>query len=108
MKSTTRIAAATRIAAMNGARRLASEAVTGLLLAPQAERDRRGLLDRGHRRLAPPVDEVEDEAREQPEDDDERAQRDEGQRLDRAHVGEVVPESPQELGPLPEHDPLGH
>src|SRR6187551_408946 len=108
MKSMTRIAAASRIAATNGAMIVRSEAVTGALLPPQPEGDRRGLPDGGQGRAHGAGDEVEDETREQAEDDDERAERHERHGLDGLHVGEVAAEALEELGQVAERDPLEH
>src|SRR3954468_15308742 len=108
MKSMSRIAAASRTAATNGAMRMTSGRLTGSLLPPQPEGDRTGLADGGERPLYGPVDEVEDEAREQPEDHDERRQRHQRQRLHGTEVGQVVPEALEEVRQLPERHPLEH
>ena len=55
--------------------------------SPTADQDRR---DRA-------LDEVQEEAWEEPEHDDERRQRDERDELDRADVGQVLAEPGQEL-----------
>src|SRR4051794_25709061 len=101
MKSTTRMAAASRIAAMTGANRASSLAVIGRLL-PQPEGDRRGLLDRAQRLLDGALDELEDQPGVEAEHDDQHAQRDERHRLDRLEVRDMGAEALEEVADLAE------
>src|SRR3954451_8278841 len=109
MKSTVRIAAATRIVAMNGARVATSCPDMAIGPLPQdAEGDGGSLLGRGEHRLHRAVDQVQQQPREQAEDDDGRGKWDERQRLDRPHVGQARAQAPEELGEVAEHDALEH
>src|SRR5262245_29235932 len=101
MKSTTRTAADTRIAAMNGA--MTARSVAKLSIGPlRSERERGGLLDRLEGGVDRAVDDAQDQPREQAEDDDQGRQRDQRHRLDGAHVGQVPAEALEELGQLAE------
>src|SRR5689334_6147536 len=108
MKSTTRIAAASTIAAMTGPNRARSLAVIVEPLPPQPEGDRRGLVDRVERLLHRALDQVEEDPGEQPEDHDEDAERHQRHGLDRPHVREVVAEALEEVRELAERQPLEH
>src|SRR5437762_13909767 len=98
IRSTIRTATATRIAAISGEivsrswpligvsapRRSRDEWARSL---PEQKVDRRGAAEAVEDGRDRPVDQVQNEAREQSEDDHKRGERDERQRVDRPHVG---------------------
>src|ERR1035437_11132458 len=107
--STTRTAAATRTAMTTGEIVPMSDQ---FIVSPPEPVDTRSSADRdaGGRQegLGGRTEEIEDKTREEPEHDDQETERKQGDRLGPGHVGQVAPQTLEEVRHRAEGDPLEH
>src|ERR1035437_9605163 len=99
--STIRIAAATRTAMTIGEIVPMSDQFNSLLLSSANRRRRQECLSGG-------TEEIEHKAREEPEHDDQDPERQKRDELRPVHVGQVAPETLEELGHRAKRQPLEH